>query len=218
MLNNVARPALDLFAFKEVSEVSEKATQFQYLARESCDLYRDTGQMADFRPNKEALKWAEQFNDRPYVITLREADHWPSRNSKVGEWIKFAKTLDRRVIFVRDTAKAYETISGFETCPEASIDIHKRLALYQKATMNFSVCNGPIILAGFTKFIPYIYLITPVDYMGYSEEWQRESVGMDPDGQYPWHNPKTQRVVRSDDDFESLCKIWGEMNQAALAA
>jgi hypothetical protein len=217
MLNNVARPLLGLFGFIEVGKVSSKARQFQYLSRESLDLYREQKVMAEYRPNDESLEWSEQFSDNPYVITLREADHWPSRNSRVEEWIKFAKTLDRRVIFVRDTAKAHEPIEGFETCPEASIDVHKRLALYARAKMNFAVCTGPMMLAAFTQTIPYIYLLTSAPYPGYSREWQSQAMGLI-DQQYPWHDPKTQRVVYADDDFESLCKIWGEMKDAALIA
>lgn len=217
MLNNVARPLLGLFGFIEVGSVSSKARQFQYLSRESLDLYREQKVMAEYRPNEEALKWAEQFSDNPYVITLREADHWPTRNSRVEEWVKFAKTLDRRVIFVRDTAKAHEPIDGFETCPEASIDVHKRLALYARAKMNFAVCTGPMMLAAFTQTIPYIYLLTSAPYPGYSREWQSQAMGLI-DQQYPWHDSKTQRVVYADDDFESLYKIWGEMKDAALIA
>lgn len=210
MLNNVARPLLEMFAFTEVPEVSDQASQFQYLPRESLDLYRETGRMAHYQPNAEALRWAQQFRDMPFVITLREAEHHPRRNSRIDEWAKFAKTLPGRVIFVRDTIKANEPVEGFEICPEASIDVHKRMALYQKARMNFSVCTGPIMLAAFTRTIPYIYLLTPAPgYTPYNREWQEEAIGLY--GQYPWHDPKTQRVEYADDTFEEISRIYQEM-------
>ena len=109
------------------------------------------------------------------TITLREAEHWPSRNSNVAEWIKAAAVLRRlglRVIFVRDTIKAgcpippqRETFptremaleagtlidaaegTAFETAPAASIDIPARAYLYASAMLNMGVNNGPMWLA-----------------------------------------------------------------------
>lgn len=218
MLNNVARPLLEMFAFQEVPAVADTASQFQYLPRESLDLYRETGQMAEYRPNRAAVSWAErQFSDRPFVITLREAEHHPGRNSKVEEWIRFARTLPGRVIFVRDTAKAHEPIDGFETCPEASVDVHKRMALYGMARMNFSVCTGPIMLAAFTRTIPYLYLLTPAPgYTPYDRAWQKEAIGLY--GQYPWHDPATQRVEYADDTFEEISRVYHSMGLQEVVA
>ncbi len=213
MLNNVARPMLEMFAFREVAKVGERPFQCHYIPLESLIYYRKTGKMAHYRPNDAALEWAKQY-DNPYVITLREAEHHPLRNSKVDEWIKFAKTLDGPVVFVRDTVKAYEPIDGFETCPKASIDIHKRMALYQRAKMNFSVGNGPITLAAFTKHIPYLYLLTPVEgYRPYEKQWQIDVMGLDDNCQFPWHDPKCQRIEHADDTAENLVRIYREMRE-----
>ena len=109
-----------------------------------------------------------QYSDL-VTITLREAQHWPSRNSNVSEWIKAAVVLRRlglRVVFVRDILKAGWPIprtrdlefdagclidaaegAPFETAPCASIDIPSRAYLYASARFNMGVNNGPMWLA-----------------------------------------------------------------------
>ena len=88
------------------------------------------------------------------VITLREATHWPERNSQVGEWIKAAVALNAsgyRVIIVRDTAKAFEEIAGLETAPGASLFVDQRAALYSRAAVNLFVNSGPALLAAYMR-------------------------------------------------------------------
>ncbi len=81
------------------------------------------------------------------TITLREAEHWPARNSRVSEWICAARDLrDRhgfRVVIVRDACRADEPIEGFETFPGASRDLDRRAQLYLGAGCNLFVSNGP---------------------------------------------------------------------------
>ncbi len=212
MLNNVVRPLLKMFAFEEVESVSDKAAQFHYVPKESVDLYRRYGYMATYRESKEAAEWAKQF-DSPYVITLREAEHWPQRNSNLNEWIKFAKTLSGRVIFVRDTVKAHELVDGFEICPEASIDIHKRFALYKRAKMNFAVTTGPTLLMNFDPEVPYIQFFTPSPgYHCYEKEWVKRVMGIE-DERFPWQGPQ-QKLVWADDTAENISKVWNELQAA----
>lgn len=82
------------------------------------------------------------------TITLREAEHWPERNSNLPEWLKFAEEIskERDVVFLRDTYKAGEDLP-FECDHEASADIKKRASLYAGAHMNLGVGNGPMWLS-----------------------------------------------------------------------
>lgn len=211
MLNKVARPMVEMFGFTEVDSVSENAMQFTYISRPSTDIYRETGHLPVYHASREATEWAQQFAG-VITITLREAEHWPMRNSDKAEWIKFSQTLKGRVIFVRDTCKADEPVEGFETCPEASRDLHKRLALYRGARMNFFTTQGPACLTWFTKDIPYVNIYTPTPgYHCYDQAWLAEYHGVEPDGQLPWHDPSKQRIVRMADTCENIASVWTEL-------
>lgn len=218
MLNKVVRPLIEMYGFEEVGSLNNPV-QFQYSPKESLDYYRETGKLPVYEANATAKRWAaNNYSDRPYVITLREAEYWPQRNSDVAEWVKFAKTLDRRVIFIRDTAKAFIPIEGFETCPTASLDLHARLTLYRAACMNFFVPNGPGGLAWYSKDIPYLtfYKSAP-GYHCHSTEFLKEHVGLDAYGQFPWASER-QRLIYADDTFENIQKAYLEMNKTQIAA
>jgi uncharacterized Rossmann fold enzyme len=215
MLNNVVRPMLKMFAMNEVGSVSGKAMQFQYLPRMSVEHFKETGEMPRFEASPEATGWAQRYKGA-YVITLREAHYWPQRNSNVEAWVRFARTLDRPVVFVRDTAKANEDIPGFDICPEASIDLHKRLALYRAAEMNFFVTNGPAGLAHYSRDIPYINFFKEAPgYPCYDPAWMKEAIGFE--DQMPWASPR-QRMIYADDTFENIEKAFEEVRNIPHAA
>lgn len=86
------------------------------------------------------------------TITLRECDYWPTRNSRIEEWLKVARWLKSRgleVGFVRDTAKASEPIDHFPILPSASKNLLTRAAIYSNAKLNLFVNNGPAWLCLF---------------------------------------------------------------------
>ncbi len=86
------------------------------------------------------------------TLTLREAAYWPTRNSDPAAWLKVARWLragGRRVIVLRDTAKASEPFGDFEIAPAAASDLHARAALYAGAALNLFCNNGPAWLCLF---------------------------------------------------------------------
>lgn len=86
------------------------------------------------------------------VMTLREAVHWPERNSDVGEWVAAGLDLRRRgyrVVVVRDTERAGENIDGLECDHAAALHVTDRARLYQRAGLCLFVNNGPMVLASF---------------------------------------------------------------------
>ncbi len=214
MLNNVVRPMLKMFAAKEVPKLT-KAVEVSYSPQESLAQYRSTGWMPTFEASREARLWAwENFQDAPITITLRECTYWPQRNSDVFEWVKFARYIggSKRVIFVRDTDCVGQPFD-FETCDEASLDLHKRLALYRRASMNFFVMNGPASLAYYTQDIPYtVFLTSAPGYPCYDPTWLQRFLGIDPYGQFPWATWRNQRLIYADDDYENIKDIYLRMS------
>jgi len=215
MLNHVVRPMLTMFAAEEVGELT-KPLEFSYSPQQSLASYRATGNMPTFKPSLEARKWAwENFDDAPITITLRECTYWPQRNSDVFEWIKFARYIggSKRVIFLRDTDCVGQPFE-FETCDEASIDLHKRLALYRRASMNFFVMNGPASLVYYTQDTPYaVFLTKAPGYACYDPVFLQRFIGIDPYGQFPWADTKRQRLIYADDDFEVIKEAYLELTK-----
>lgn len=161
---------------------------------------------------------------RPIVtITLREAEHWPERNSNIKAWARFARYLEDRgqgVIVVRDTAKAEEHFFDFETCPKASKNLQFRQALYERASVNLFVDNGPAALALFGTR-PFLTFVRQFEdghpfHASTPSTWLKHQ-GFPAGGQYPWSAPD-QRLVWATDDYENLVKAWENLDLLARAA
>jgi hypothetical protein len=83
------------------------------------------------------------------TITLREAVHWPARNSNVPAWLAAARRLQERgwrAVVVRDTATAHAPLPDVVTDAAAAMSIAPRAALYARAALNLFVSNGPAYL------------------------------------------------------------------------
>lgn len=152
---------------------------------------------------------------RPLVITLREADYYPERNSNLDAWLAFAETVED-VIFVRDTAKADEPLP-FETCPRASKDFLFRAALMSLARCNLLVGNGPALLVEYLD-APWL-MFNPVrpelDYRPVQAEWWIRNVGLMPGDQFPWAKAN-QRIVWEPDTLESIQAAWRSVEDVPL--
>lgn len=217
MLNNVVRPMVSMFAMEEIGDLRPGAVEFEYLPWPTLGRYRRTGYMPQYHESYEATLWRRHHYPDDYItITLREADYWPQRNSRIEEWVKFANYLgrDKRVIFVRETLKAEpnQRFHGFETCYSASVDIHKRLALYRGASFNMFVVNGPTCLVEYTRDIPYaVFQPSAPGYPCYDPIWLQRNLGLDPYSQWPWINAKCQRRVYADDYFDAIKQVYNEL-------
>ena len=94
------------------------------------------------------LRLQDGVTRRPNLITLtlRECEHHPARNSKIGEWIDAARTLKRigfEIVVVRDSRNMAASIDGVEISPEAAFNLASRAALYRSAACNLFISNGP---------------------------------------------------------------------------
>lgn len=147
------------------------------------------------------------------TITLREANHWPSRNSNVKEWIDAAKALRKvgyRVIVIRDTLKADEPLEGVETSPMASKDILCRAAFYAGAAMNLGVNNGPMWLAIAMNAPVLMCKLTANDAVCCDDQFYA-SCGFKHGEQLP-SSPAHQRVLWAEDKSPLILAALRDMN------
>lgn len=159
---------------------------------------------------------AHRYEPGYITITLREARHWPHRNSDLAVWLKFAAELrdkGERVVFIRDTAMADQPLGGFETDPLAAYDLHARAGRYERAKANLFVANGPATLCVFGA-APWLMFVPLEDassgYRPNTGKFWRIDQGVAPGRQYPWAT-KAQRLVWESATYPSLCKAWEEL-------
>lgn len=111
------------------------------------------------------LRYPGQIAPTPglITITLRESPHWPQRNSNVAEWMIVANELrarGKRVVVIRDTAKADDPFGDHETMPAASRNLLQRAALYASAEQNLHINSGCAMLAVFMNAPATIFRVS----------------------------------------------------------
>ena len=213
-LNNVMRPMLELFGAVESGDAANGRHEEFLGLKPISEAYLSGVPVPQMQVPAEAMtRMADALNGRkPVTITLRESGAFAHRNSDLGEWDKFATWLSRQgedVVIVRDTAKATELFGNFDICPEASVDLHMRAALYKQAKCNCFVTNGPWGLAYFTE-VPWLMLASIDDSQPEAfnrPKWWQDFMGLNGDRQLPWASPQ-QRIVYDKDSFEVMKKAW----------
>jgi hypothetical protein len=224
MFYHVVRPALKLFGAVETDEAMEgrQREHYSYMPVVEAAL-RGEKVPKLFAP---VIDW--QGKATPVVITLRETEHWPHRNSNLVEWFKFAAWLQERgerVIFVRDTRTMNEPLGAdFEVYPEASSDLLTRMSLYCSSKHNYFVGNGPGCMCWFSEN-PWTSLIAPSSddpYFPNTPDGIRVFTGLTVGEQFPWSRPRDQKIVWDYDTFEILRNDWlalmGQNPVSAIAA
>lgn len=205
-VENVFRPALSFIGAVEDDKAIRGRRKEIYVNRDIVAACKAGERVPQLRPPPtNSLILAADF----VSITLREADHWPSRNSNFLAWVRFAQQLraqGQNVVFVRDTAKADEPIHGFRTCPQASRDLRRRMELYSRAAVNLFVSNGPALLAAYGDK-PWLSFINIQDCGSDTAKFWKEYQGVDFEGQYPWSAPD-QRLIWEADTYDNLVRAW----------
>lgn len=218
ILNCVHRPILQMIGAVE-DEKAIGGWRKASLTRNEIVLAAKRGEeiprlRADIHSIKAMEQWTQGMPPHPVTITLREAEHWPHRNSNMEAWLKFARDLRAKgefVIFVRDTRKANEPLEDWQTCQPASFNICSRAALYERAKCNFFISNGPGELGVFGT-CPYLYFIElkeHPDYYANTDGSWREMQGIGEGEQWPWALPG-QRMVWAPDTYEAISAAWEE--------
>lgn len=212
------RPLLSMVGAVELQDEPKNGTQYNYIPREIIQAHRDGMEVPRFVASADDLATVDQWLEdhgiyrAPIVITLREASHWPTRNSNIEAWLAFARIQSDPVIIVRDTEKADEPIDGLLTCPRASRDVRFRAALYHHARCNLSISTGPT--SGLCVYGERPYLIfgqltdqSAAHYYPGTATWWRSYGGLSVGEQYPWASPK-QRLTWTSDTLENIETAW----------
>jgi uncharacterized Rossmann fold enzyme len=218
-LDNVLRPALAFVGAVEDESAVHGRTYF-YRFRDVVSACRAGEPVPQFKaPDDAKARMAEILRRRgitkpPLIITLREAAHWPERNSNLAAWCAFAKERHaegHQIVFVRDTEWADDPLDGFVTIGAAAKDLQLRAALYESAHCNLFVANGPAALCIYsqTPFLMFKSLTPGSAWVPGRPEWWA-SDGIEVGGQLPW-SLSTQRITWTNDDLASINKAWREI-------
>lgn len=162
---------------------------------------------------------APRPDPRLVTITLREAEHWPARNSRLVEWRRAAATIRDRgfeIVFVRDSVKAEFPLDGFATDPAASQNLNARARLYLSAACNLFVSNGPAWFA-LALDAPVLMLRPTTEGVGrHSGGDHFRRCGLDPGRQIDGA-PQWQRLAWEPDDEAAIVAAFdGVMTSAAV--
>lgn len=153
------------------------------------------------------------------VVTLRNYDYSPERNSRNADWIAFANSLDPAVhvpIFVHDTETSMrEPPADFGqhvVCHAASWNLEIRMALYEAAWLNMALMHGPMELCWYNEQARYLLFMT-VGTAAVNTEASLiangHRLGIDLEFAKPY-----QRIVWKRDDLPALLEAFAVMEKA----
>lgn len=153
---------------------------------------------------------------KPVVLTIRQTQVKPERNSDIEEWRKFAGYLvesGEDVVIVPDT-DAIDTMRGWpgQVWNGCAASVRLRHALYSMAKCNIGIANGPMMLSFFSPW-PMLMLrpLTAGHWETSPDYWHAQGV---PVGSQPrWFGPK-QRIVWEDDSLGALINAWERWKSA----
>jgi hypothetical protein len=153
---------------------------------------------------------------RAIVITLRDSDFAPERNSHLADWIAFADTLDRdryAAVFVCDTDTAMRRspaeLSRHVMCEAATWNLEIRMGLYEAAWLNMAVMHGPMELCWYNERARYVLFMPAGVERGASGEMLAESgvrIGSDLAFAGPF-----QRLVWASDQLKTIQQEFAAM-------
>jgi hypothetical protein len=154
------------------------------------------------------------------VVTLRNYDYSPERNSRNADWIAFANSLDPAVflpIFVHDTETSMrEPPADFGqhvVCHAASWSLEIRMALYEAAWLNMALMHGPMELCWYNEQARYLLFMTVGTTAAVNSEasliTNGHRLGIDLEFAKPY-----QRIVWKRDDLSALLDAFALMERA----
>ncbi len=221
--DGVIMPSLALIGAVSDQDACNAPQLDRYTLRPIVEYARAGEQVPLLAPSADGLAAIGEFlrqttgGQAPITITLREAPYTEYRNSDMTEWLKAAEYLEasgERVIFLRDTARAMEPITGFATCPAASIDLDTRMALYESAKCNMFVSNGPWYLAlfGTRSWLMFVETNDMSPFHPETNQFYLQWHAVNPhlNEQFPWSKP-TQRVVWKRDNAKNIIAAWEKL-------
>lgn len=177
---------------------------------------RGEGPLPNFlAPQHTMQQAAAELPDDLVTITLRQAEHWPERNSRVGEWLAAAEEIRRLGYTVEIIADAAaEPISEVPLIRQASRNLATRAAVYRRAAMNLFINNGPAWLCWQmldTRLLIF-RLLTEGNLMTNAGWLKRQ--GLHPGMQLPCAGPG-RRLVWKDDTAANIIAAFKDWHDGA---
>lgn len=210
ILEHVIKPVTRMIG-ATISDEPGDDIELAYTCRQITDWSRQGVPVPRLSASWESRAAVKAKHRKPFVcVTLREASYWPQRNSNLEAWTRFADWCDMPVVFVRDTEKADEPLDGYTTEPKASKELDYRLALYEAATLNLFVANGPAALALFSDCNWLNFKILCEGHAASTPYWWENMMGVPPGTQFPWAH-KFQRLAWADDTLGNIQAAYASM-------
>jgi tetratricopeptide (TPR) repeat protein len=162
--------------------------------------------------------WLNEYSEgrRAIVITLRGMTRQPGRNSDLEAWTEFARSLDPDLyfpVFVRDTAAIFSApppeLEGFALFDPAALNLHIRMALYERAYLNMIVNNGPIALLNFNTATRYLQFRPQQNNNDTSERYLGK-IGFTAEYD-PFRKTSHQKVLMDGDTLDNIRNRFDEM-------
>ena len=153
------------------------------------------------------------------TLTMRELDRDDPNNSRRVSADVWSKAIDHlandfNIVVVRDTGASHtekKLDNSFE-CPEASLHLHFRMALYELSFTNFIKNTGPGVLLLYGMVNCRYFGELDNDIVAVSESWFENNFGMTKGGQYPM-TTASKRFVWESENFEEIISLAMKTNK-----
>lgn len=175
------------------------------------------------RAPQQALRYVRQWIDRRVgdrrlvVITLRQYQVDPERNSDLDAWTAFARSLDPAVyapVFIPDTDHVFDisrdALDEFLVFEPAAWNVELRMAIYEQAYMNLMVNTGTGMLCALNARCSYIMFKLLVPNVHLASEATIRNQGFAP-GQSPRFALPHQKWVWETDSFDIIRREFDAM-------
>lgn len=213
---------VSLFAEHEFPSAGSIPPTLAMIYRETTAGLVASGSSWGLRAHVQGLRyirgWLEQnaHGRKPIVLTLRQYEVDPERNTCLEDWAQFAHELEADGYFpviVPDTDKALEPLPLFDKLTvfqAASWNIGLRMALYQEAYLNMFVNTGPGSLCILNSECRYLFFKVRVGEVPLASEQTLREMGFEVGKTPPFAMP-AQKWIWEDDTIDVLRREFTAM-------
>jgi hypothetical protein len=158
-------------------------------------LAREGFRFPPLRASDYAHQAIEARIGRPLItITLRYDRKDPARNSRADDWHRAASVM-RLAGYRVDVLDDVGLLAEGEDAADVALSVDLRLALYERAAMNFFVANGPAGLCWYST-APFMSFNCRLGGEAWAKHW--DDMGLPEGAQLPWAAADQILVYRPD--------------------
>lgn len=184
-----------------------------YAARTVLNFHNAGQDVRIFQPSTYALNAADRLlaslGPKVVTITLRKASFDAVRDSKADHWFEFSKILKDRgytpvIIPDQDDALSDRTLNRYDwnVIDVAAMSVDLRLAIYNRAVMNYVTNGGMVGLFMYSK-VPFMWFSVIVEGSPIANVEYYERQGVEYRGKYAWLG-EHQHMIWDPDTIENL--------------